>query len=247
MDLCGGNVIELLADPPAPDKETGKWHVRFYALLLSQVKEVFEAKFDTYVIGKEETGENGTKHHHCWFPLDVKKDAINKMFQRITKSANVQGKKGRGNGAYAVFPWDDNIGYIIKSGVYASKGFSDEQLVVKRPVPIVASSAPVEVSSGTPVSYKIQKPKRSTKMKDVFVEHLKSLPGWVPGCITPANLSSKRKELIHIMTVYFQNAFGTDWQAKNALDHAGFYFGDEFVVEHISQMNQVYYEKILRW
>lgn len=218
--------------------ETGNWHVRFHAQLLPYVIPEIE-KFSKYVIGALEHGKDGTPHYHCWFVWNRTKASVTKVFQRITKMANIQTSKGRGNGAYAAFAWDENVGYIIKAGVHSSKGFDS--------FPTPSSSAPIVVDVSGVVQYRIQKPKRSVKMTVVFAEYLEKECKWEKECITMDNLADKKEDMIDCLTLCFNNAFGTDAQARNALDYAAFVFGDEEVVAHLQKKNVEYYKKLLRW
>lgn len=216
--------------------ETGYYHVRFHAPLLPYVIPEME-RFPKYVIGNLEHGADGTPHHHCWFAWDRKKSSVTKIFQRVTELANITTSKGRGNGAYAAFFWDDNVGYIIKAGVHSSKGFDSF------PTPAV----PIVVDVSGMVQYRIQKPKRSRKMTVIFAEFLETECKWEKECITLENLADKKEDMIDCLTLCFNNAFGTDAQARNALDYAAYVFGNEEVIAHLQQKNKEYYKKLLRW
>ena len=55
----------------------------------------------------------------------------------------------------------------------------------------------------------------------------------------------KKEDMIECLTVCFNNAFGTDAQARNALDYAAYVFGDEEVVAHLQKKNVDYYKCFL--
>lgn len=234
------------------------FHLRLHATLFETVRLWVESRVEKYVLGALETGKEGTPHHHIWMDTPLSKETIKKQVQAAMAAKGYKGERGKANAYYALISWDNRFGYMTKHGVIAWKGVPDDHPDLKPSLPtLIVADAPGAgttaaaddahpASSATPIAYRIQKPRKSTKMKDLFVEHLRLECGYTPECITDDNLDEKTDEIIKLLLYFWKGAFEFK-QGKIMIQFAVMTFASEELVEKMALIFQDEYRPHLPW
>lgn len=169
-------------------------------------------------------------HYHIWWEDDlaVTNQTIRNRFQRhhdLFKSFSGQNDWSIRNHD----SWEKWSEYVTENRTHmvlldykGLKALSEK----KKAVPIVAGGAAEAAAPTTPVKYTIQKPRRNESMRSKFVQYLKTELHWSPGSITLENRVTKKREMIHLLVDFWENAFTTP-QGAACIEHAMWYFADE--------------------
>lgn len=224
-------------DPPGKIK-----HVRF-GKVSDDVLAVTKTFPGTKAIVLHTRGKRGEHpHYHIWWEDDVA--VTNQTVRNRLHRHNDLFKSFSGQNDWSIRnhdSWEKWAEYVTSNPshlVLLDHLNLSSLSEAKKAVPIVAVAV-------TPVTYTIQKPKRSESMRSKFVQYLKSELHWEKECITPDNRREKKRILIEELVDFWENAFTTP-QGAACIEHAVWYFADEALNKELKIRAVARLEEILR-
>lgn len=197
-------------------------------------------------------------HYHIWFESDVPR--TNEAIKKRLRSYSPVFDKPFSDWKFTL--GSEGISNFVKWSNYVIDGSKGSKVLYETPdethpplpdFPVVASggagaseaSYGASEASAAPIKYTIQKARRSESMRSKFVTFLKTELHWERESITLYNRVTKKKEMIHALVDFWENAFTTP-QGAACIEHAMWYFADEELGKELKDRAVTRLNEILR-